>query len=331
MAAELLIYGSIFDFTAELFINQMEEAKDEDITLRINTDGGNVDSSYGMIDKFQSHPGDKVIKVDGKARSMGAFFLCFVDDAECLDVSAFVFHRAALPSFIEEDERFFTPDRKASLEKINKNLRQALEAKVDVPKFEKITKVTMDELFSMEGRVEATLNASQAKQVGLIDRVITITPKNQASINARMEIAAQYSGQSFTPLQIAANKPDKTDTDMDLQKLKLEHPALYAQIMALGVEQGETNERERVGAWMAFADIDIKAVTEGVDSGKACSPKDMAEFTRKGISAEALKGLEEDSADGVDTPPTNNTKEETEDEKKVSAFEAEVKATLKTE
>lgn len=334
MAKQILLYGEFFDFSARMFLEEIEELKDDDISLRMNTIGGDPEASFGMIDRFQKHEGEKTIQVDGKAYSMGAFFLCYVDKAECLDVSTFLIHRAAFPEWVEASDSLFTQDMRDRLDNMNKKLKKALEAKIDVDKFEKISGVTLNQLFSMDGRIDVMLNAKQAKQIKLVNKINNITPEIQASIQTNngemMRMAAKYVGEEKPSAK--EDVPEvKTieikNTNMDLSKFKAEHPSLYAQVMEEGIKAGVAQEKDRAGAWLAFADIDIKAVSEGIKEDKTLSATDMAELTRKGISAKVLGETEEDAPEDVETPPTAD-KEQPEAKKEVLAFEAKVKESM---
>lgn len=68
---------------------------------------------------------------------------------------------------------------------------------------------------------------------------------------------------------------------MNRAELQAKHPELFAEIVGLGVAQ----ERDRVGAWAVFADVDVKAVKEGITSGEPLSQTAMAEFSLKKLSA----------------------------------------------
>ena len=333
MAKQVLLYGEIFGLSSEMFLTEMEALKDEDIVLSMDTVGGNPEVTFGMIRKFQQHEGNKNIEVHARAYSMGAYFLCYADKNEALDVSDFILHRAAFPDWVESNEALFTPERRARTEEINNHLRNALEAKIDVDKFEKISKVTMDELFSMDGRIDVKLNAKQAKQIGLIDNINSITPEIQAKIQTHngnaIQMAAKYVGDDIIAKEEVpqVNKVIIKNTNMDLSKLKAEHPALYAQVKQKGIDHGVAQERDRIGAWMAFADIDLKAVSEGIKGEKTLSATDMAELTRKGISAKVLGEVEGEAPEAVETPPTAD-KEELGAKTQVIAFEAKVKESM---
>jgi len=94
--AEILLYSPIFNFTAEFFIRELEEFKDEDVVARLHTPGGDVLAAWGMIAKALEHPNKFSIKVDGQAASMGAYLLLFFDDVSALNFSRFTLHRASM-------------------------------------------------------------------------------------------------------------------------------------------------------------------------------------------------------------------------------------------
>ena len=336
MAKELLLYGPIFDFSAAAIIEEMEEAKLEDIIMRINSEGGGPEPTWGVIAKFEEHAKGKSIKVDGKAHSMQAFFLAYVPKGKvtALDVSSFMFHRAGFHDFLESDPTFMTQAMVDNLNHINGKLREALEAKIDVVKFEKITGVSMDQLFSMEGRVEANLTAVEAQEVGLVDEIKVITPEQNAEFQASMyKVAAKGAGID-TPDKIEKKHKPKPKNDissnnqtkykdMSIEALKSENPELCKEL----IKEGAAEEKDRVGAWMAYYAIDPEAVTKGIKGGETLSETAKAEFAVKGMSAEALKKVKDDSKGEVETKEITD-EEKTEKEKATAEFEKSVDKNL---
>lgn len=307
MAKEVLLYDYMYSFSIMEFIQAMEEAKDEDIVVRLNNYGGNVDAGWSAIAKFSEHSKSKKIKVDGIAASMGAMFLVYADSAECLDVSDFMFHRAAYTDYYEKN--YMTEEERQSLIKMNSKLKAAMEAKIGAEKWEKVTGTTLDRLFSMEEeRIDIYLDAKQAKKLGLVQTINAITPEKKAEIGAKMRVAASLGNSTLNhkPTQSKEKESKNSNTNkMTIEKIKAEHPELYNQIVQAGVNQ----ERERVGAWMAFVDIDKEAVTAGISEGKDLGQKVMAEMTVKGIKAQSLSKIEEQNADDQETSELENTPE----------------------
>lgn len=314
---EILLYGSIYTYGAESFINSMNDAEDEDIVIRVNSDGGSPETGWGMIAKCAEHKGKVKMKVDGKAHSTAAYMLCYAEDVECLDVSQFLLHRAAYAYWIENNAELMTQAMKDNLAFVNGKLRKALESKIDVAKFEQLKGVTLDALFSTDSRIDVMLSPAEAKKIGLVNRVVSITPQKKAEIDSYMQMAAHAQ-------PVPAPKPtNPIITKMDITKLKAEHPAVYAEVIALGVAQ----EKDRVEACMVFMEIDPAGVKAAIESGKQLSAKQMADFTLKAVSGKRVEAIATEGAEEVKTDEVKK-KAETEAEAKVSAFELEARKHL---
>jgi len=137
MKSTLLVYGSIWEYSASDFVEGVSKLNEKDeLMVRLNSNGGSPEYAWSMISALQDFKGKKELKVEGKAYSMGAFFPLYFDNVEALDITEFMFHRAAYPSFIENDPERFTAEMKGNLDRVNQNLRKALENKIDVTAFE---------------------------------------------------------------------------------------------------------------------------------------------------------------------------------------------------
>lgn len=309
MAKELYLYSPIYDFIAESLIAQMEENKSEDLVIRANTPGGSVFSGWGIIAKMKEHEGTVKMKVDGSVASMGTFVLIFADEAEALDVSKIHLHRA--------DMYINNPDQQAFLDGVNKDLKSKLAAKINAAKLKELKGVTIDEIFDPEKRLEVWLTAKEAKAIGLIDKIVKLNPSEITAINDYFRIAAE-------------NKPEDKPTPpptkivMTLEELKAKHPELCAQLITLGVNQ----ERDRVGAWLPYKDIDPDAVTKGIKEGKAITETERSEFMVKAMSPEALKKVKQENAPVVTTEEVKQEKEKTDSEKEAEVLEADVRKRL---
>jgi ATP-dependent protease ClpP protease subunit len=308
---EALLYGDINEWSSKDFIQRLINNKPKDITVRVNTDGGEVRYGYGVLAKIKECTGLKVMKNDGEANSMGAFSFLVADHAEALEQATFLFHRAAFSKSVESDPMLFISEDKAYLNKINSDLRGLMEAKLDVAKFEKITKVTLDELFSLDNRLEVTLNAAEAKEVGLIQKIVPLTSAKKMEIEACKKRAM-----AKVETEIPKNKI------MTVEQLQAEHPGVFAQIFENGKKAGVEAEKDRVEACLVFLEIDQKGVVEAIASGKPISAKQMADFSLKATVANAKKGLEEENKEPIIVAQTTKTKEELEAE----AFVKEAKA-----
>lgn len=303
---ELYIYTTVFDFIAEMFMANMDEAEGEHVTVRINSDGGGVRPGWGIIAKSREHKGGLTIKVDGHASSLMAFYLLYVEDVEALDVSEFLMHRAHFTSLEDVDE-----DDQRELDEMNASFRKAMEARLDIPKFEKLAGVSLDEFFEGDKIINVRFNAKSAKKIGLIKKITNLAPEE---INALGLKFAAYTGKALD------SEPPKNET-MTLAELKEKHPELYKEAIAKGTAEaiaeakseavavgdsgttkdGIAEERDRVGAWMAFNEIDPKAVAEGIEGGKKLSQTAIAEFSMKMLSKNALAKIEDENAGDTKT------------------------------
>jgi ATP-dependent protease ClpP protease subunit len=320
---EILLYTSISAWSVADFINSLEQAKNSDITIRMNTPGGSVYDGYGAIAKYNEFPNNKRIKVDGRADSFGAYMLCFTDsdNTECLDVSTFTFHRAALPAWYEADANYFTEDVKAQLNEINANLRMAIESKCTPQKWKSVTGVSMDDMFSLNSRIDVKVTAQQAKKLGIVKNIVSITPQKLNEIKAySLDLAAELVPQTKaeeTQLIIKSTKMTTADVKANAEV----YAELKAEILAA--------EKDRIGAFAAFKDIDAKAVLEEIVAGNQFTQTFAATMTVKAMSAQGLANLAAAATPAVVTPDA--TTEKTKEELEVEAFEKNLVSSLKTQ
>lgn len=300
MAKELYLYSPIFTDVAESLISQLEENMGSDVVLRVNSPGGSVFAGWGIIAKMKEQSSVS-IKIDGIAASMAAFMLIFAKSVEVLDTSKIMIHRA--------DMIVANPEEQALLDSINAEMESKLASKIDEVAFKKITGYTISEIFTAEKRIDVWLNAKEAKAIGLVNKINVINPQEITAFNEKFFGIAAIS----TPVN------NQNQNTMNIEKLKAEHPELFASVIALGVAK----EKDRVQAWMAYVDIDAKTVSEGIEAGHAPSLKEQAELNRKAMSADAIKALEKGSAAATTTTEVVAT-EATELEK----FEAQIDKNL---
>jgi len=333
MKNEVLLYGLIWAQSSADFIKAINEIEDGHLTIRVNSPGGEVGYGYGMIAKFKEFEGDKTVKIDGMAHSMAAYFAIYADDVESIDTAKMTIHRAAYASWFESS---MDESSRKYLEGINKDLERAFRNKVDVAKFEEITGKKVKEIFSMDDRLDVTISAQEAKKVGIINKIVSITPKKQKKIQSRIEtIAAKYGQEmvqlpaTITPAATKEKSPENNNSIMNKAELKEKFPSLYAEIFNEGKEEGKTEavkaERDRVGAWNAFAKVDPEAVKKGIESGEAISETARSEFAVKMQSPEYLKKLEADTTANGGSKTVTKTPEGEPELTPEQKLEAEIK------
>jgi len=194
----------------------------------------------------------------------------------------------------------------------------------------------------MDSRIDVFLTAKEAKQVGLVSKINTITPKKAQELKASFsKLAARYdvdfSSVVETPnagennnLSVnpdANNKVNNKNKYMTIEQFKAENPELFAQIQSTAVE----TEKDRVNAWLKFIEVDAKAVTEGIKEGKNLSQEAMADFSVKMFAKNTTdKVTAEGKENVVETTVVDN--KESNQPNPLADFKAEVfkKAGLKS-
>jgi ATP-dependent protease ClpP protease subunit len=319
MPKEILLYTSIYSYSAAAFINEMEANKNSAICVRGNCPGGDMFSTYGMIAKFQEHKAGKEIQVDGIAASAFAYMLCFADKVECLDVSTILFHRASFGD--PELEKTMDEADKKILAAVNASIRSALELKIPAAKFLEVTGVSYDEMFSMDQRLDVIINAEQAKALGLVTTINKLTASKKSEI---MALSNTYGIAAFSKEPIIQSENTNA---MTVAEFKKANPEAYQEIFDLGHTAGISAEQTRTKTWLAYKDIDAEAVAKGISEGKAVDPVIMAEMQIKAISKNKIEAI------AGDNPPPVKTAEEqaaaTAEAKQTETFLAEVKANRK--
>ena len=299
---EILLYNAIYDYSAEGFINTLEANKGNDIQVRMNCPGGNVLSAYGMIAKFTEHTAGKKVKVDGAAKSMGAYFCAAADEVECLNVSEFLLHRAAYPSWIESDKNYFTDEMKQSLANTNQHLRGVLEAKVPAAKFKQVTGVSYDDMFSLDNRLDVSFNAEQAQKMGLVTRIVPLTGKIKQEVEglAAMNGIAAFCGPVAVVEPEAAdnnNNKDKNRKTMTIAELNANHADLVKQIQ----DAAKAEVRDEICSLLAYIDVDKVLVVKSIKEGKALTGAMREELMIKAIGQRHVADANADSAGAVET------------------------------
>lgn len=106
------------------------------------------------------------------------------------------------------------------------------------------------------------------------------------SFDAAVNKVKQLSGRS------GSINSNLNNNQMTKQELQAEHPAVYEAI--------QVEERNRVEAILAFADVDLQACQAMVASGETPGPKFFAEMARKETAKLQLQHIESESAEEIE-------------------------------
>jgi len=302
--AEILLYDAIYPEAVRLVMTELEAAKaDTDNVLRICSPGGNVFLGWGIAAKI-SEMQNVDVQIDGIAASMAAVIAPFGRTIIALDIANIMLHRASTYVGSAQEQQL--------LEKINKDLRVKLAAKIDDAKLKEIKGVTLKDIFESPEVMDVWLTASEAKKIGLVDEVRKPTPKD---INAIEQTWLKFAAHTTETKPVKF--PNSNPTNMTIAELIAAHPELIKQI----INNAITAERDRVGAWLAFANVDLEAVTKAIKAGDAMSQTAMAELMIK-VNAKNTAAAVNTSAPGtvVSEEASNSAAPKGEKEKNVEAF-----------
>ncbi len=161
----LFLSGEINLFSSEILKSQMlylDSLGSEDITIYINSPGGSVYDGLGIVDIMEYVASDIVTVNTGLAASMGAIILCSgeVGKRKALKRSRTMIHQPIGGGYIQQ-----ASDMEIEVKEINE-LKKELYEIISNKTGHKYSKVLRD------GDRDYWMTASQAKDYGMIDRVV---------------------------------------------------------------------------------------------------------------------------------------------------------------
>jgi len=262
---EILIYFPLFDFTIEPLMKQLN-AVDSDYTVRMSSPGGEIFPSWGVAKKIQelSEKGFKgTLKIDGMSASMAGILAPFFDYVEAVDKAKFMIHAP-------------TGGDRVLLKSVSKDLASVLNSRIDADKFKALTGMSVDEIMNPdnEEKKEIWFSAQQAKDLGLIDKVVSLTPALKNEIEDKMKVVYGFKKEPESSVNLNINQNQKK---MTYDELKISDAALVNQIFAEGKEAGQKEGKEagkkeehtRVKAWLAHYNSDSEMVVNGIKEGSS--------------------------------------------------------------
>lgn len=287
----------IGNYSMSALIEEIDSVSDKEKSMDWFSYGGSVLAGWKLANYLNTTDSSITAIVTGMAASMGAALLPYFSKVEGSKQSFVMLHAPA-------------GGGEKMLEKVAKDLEEALAAKINDKKLKEITGVTLSEMMAQRGddRKDYWLTGEQAYAIGLFDVLIDTAPK-QTIVKQELQSAANKLGYSLpaafldtTPTAGAnqdAGKIINKDSKMDSVEFKAKHPAVYAQVFAEGSANGIKIEKDRVEAYLVFNDVDPEAVKTGIASGEAMNTATQMDLLRKSMSKDALKDIED--GQGEDT------------------------------
>lgn len=174
--AEIIIYDVIgWPFIeADVFVRELAGIKAKSIKLRINSPGGDVFDGMAIFNALKDHPAKITTQIDGLAASMASVIALSGDEVTAHKNSMMMIHNAWV---VVAGDRHLLSDVAANiLEKIDGNILDIYYGKAGSGKRD--LRQMMDE--------ETWLTATEAKEKGLIDRVLEGPTQARAQFSLSM-------------------------------------------------------------------------------------------------------------------------------------------------
>lgn len=158
-----IMLGNLFDFISKVRLilrHRPEEAKDEPITLLLNTNGGDVYEALGIIDYMQTVSVPINVIARGRAMSAGAMILCAGTGLRAASKNTTIMVHEASANIMGK-----SADIKANADHID-------ELEEDFYKLMAEKTNQGEEFWRKACRKDFYMTAEKAKELGLIDEVI---------------------------------------------------------------------------------------------------------------------------------------------------------------
>lgn len=158
-----IMLGNLFDFISKVRLileHRPEEAKEEPITLLLNTNGGDVYEALGIIDYMQTLSIPVNVIARGRAMSAGAMILCAGTGLRAASKNTTIMVHEASANIMGK-----SADIKANAEHIDELEEDFYKLMAD--------KTNQDEDYWRKAcRKDFYMTAEKAKELGLIDEVL---------------------------------------------------------------------------------------------------------------------------------------------------------------
>jgi ATP-dependent Clp endopeptidase proteolytic subunit ClpP len=158
--AEISIYDEIGSFgtSAKGFIKEISNIGDKDITIRMNSVGGNVFDGIAIYNALRSHRGYVNIKIEGLAASISTVIAMAGDNIEMSENGFFMIHNPFGQSHGEANDMRKTAEL---LDKIKNEIIEIYQNKVSL---------SYDELSNMMDK-ETWLSSEEALEMGFVNYI----------------------------------------------------------------------------------------------------------------------------------------------------------------
>jgi ATP-dependent protease ClpP protease subunit len=296
---KVYLYSRIDSYSAERFARQLDAAKDG-VEIRMSTDGGFTASGSAILTSLVEYKKKKHASVDGDVSSMGAFFLLYADHIKMSNTAEIMFHKAAYSKSYAEIAK---ESEKENLVRENARFKAKMTERLGGTE---AGKKLIETVFEEGKRNNVYLTAKEAKEIGLVDEIIEITPEQKAAFQKEF-----YKMALAEPKE---NKKENSNLNPNTKCMEFTQKDLDASKEAGRIE-GIKQAEARIKSWLPYIEVDKEAALEGIKSGEVISEEARSEFSIKLASKNMLKEAQDNSAAAVGAEGGNRTPPETAEKK----------------
>lgn len=276
-------------------VTQLNDANADDsvksITMRYDTPGGTVAGMFETADAIRSSSKPVTAIVEGMAASAGYGLASQADEIHAtgrMSVlgSVGVVTSRYVSNYVVDITSSNAPNKRPDVR--TEEGKAAIRAELDEIEaifLETIAAgrdTTTDNVAENYGR-GGTMLADNALKRGMIDKILTAAPAGQSKAT-----------------KVAQAAETKKGVPMDLKELKAQHPELFAQAVAVGVEQ----ERDRVNGHLNSAggnEAAQKIALDAIASGADLSASIIGQYVNARVNTADIAAAESDAVADVDT------------------------------
>ncbi len=308
-AAELLIYGTIGDtewddVDAKSFFRELKSLGDvREITVRINSPGGDVFTAQAIYNQLKTHPAKVTVYIDGLAAS-AASLIAMAGDWVVMPANALMMIHN--PQTLAWGDANDLQKGIEVLEKVKETMLEVYQAKTGLDKETLLELIDDETWLTAEEAVEwgfADEVAEAMQMVASLDgkKLAIETATGRSEISFRGEVPGEVA--QVLKHQQVKHKQKGGSEKMEIQNihdLEAAYADLVKEIRAAALEEGAKRERERIKAIAELAIPGVEDIIERAQFEEPMTPEAVAMEIVKAQKAKAQAFLEDVKADAKD-------------------------------
>lgn len=207
---DIYVYGGIGDrwdpdgVTAKQFVDELREAAGDEVSVHVNSGGGDVFDANTMAEAIRSYQGRTVAVIEGIAASAASYFALTADEVRMSENALFMIHNPSTFAWGDAEEMRKAAD---SLEKVKATI---------VNQYVRKTGKDAAEVSDLMD-AETWLTAEEALDGGFVDELLDAEPV-AAMVTARDMAAYKAAPSGLVPASGPAGEPQKNISPKDDRK-----------------------------------------------------------------------------------------------------------------